>query len=223
MPVAFTAIIAAASRAKEPRLAAERWFARAAQCHCAPGIVMFGGLLTAMANAGDLQAAELWFQRMTSTGVCPDVRAFAAMVAAAAKVQDLRAVREWLQEIRRAGHHPGVMALTTAAAAAARLGDVVSAEGFFAEAATAPKEDANFLDVTAYSAVVDAAAKARDINKAEGWLCRAAAGGEKCQPNAYTYTSVGTAALLDAQRVRAWLDRATLALGVESTQPLLGL
>ncbi|OLQ15014.1 Pentatricopeptide repeat-containing protein, mitochondrial [Symbiodinium microadriaticum] len=230
--VALTAIIAAASKADDPRLAAERWFARptsqpsSRSSQLEPcddtimGEVMFGGLLTAMANAGDLQAAELWFQRMTSTGVCPDVRAFAAMVAAAGKVQDLRAVKEWLQEARNAGHHPGVMALTTAAATAAKLGDVVSAEGFFAEAAAAPKGDDDSLDVAAYSAVVAAAAKAREIHKAERWLCRAAAAGEKCQPNAYTYTSVGTAALLDARRVLAWLDRATFALGFASTQPL---
>ncbi|CAE7681015.1 unnamed protein product, partial [Symbiodinium microadriaticum] len=133
---------------------------------------------------------------------------------------DLRAVKEWLQEARNAGHHPGVMALTTAAATAAKLGDVVSAEGFFAEAAAAPKGDDDSLDVAAYSAVVAAAAKAREIHKAERWLCRAAAAGEKCQPNAYTYTSVGTAALLDARRVLAWLDRATFALGFASTQPL---
>ncbi|CAE7269798.1 unnamed protein product [Symbiodinium pilosum] len=62
--VAMGAVIGAASKDANPRAAAERWFARVSKFHINPSIVMFGGLLTAAANASDFQAANLWTQRI---------------------------------------------------------------------------------------------------------------------------------------------------------------
>jgi len=129
---------------------------------------MLTSVISAAANARDLEAAERWRAKLPEAGVGEDAASWTALLNAAAKVGNLTAAEQHLQRALEGGLRPTTITLNTLIDAAAKAGDASAAERLFNSFRTTGIEP----DVITFTGLINAAGK--QANRRPAGAARAA-------------------------------------------------
>ena len=173
-----------------------------------PDGAAYTAAVAAYLSAGRAREADRLVREMTRANVSAGPRLYNVLIAARGRAGDARGVRAAEAQMRASGVRPNAATHGARVYAYARCGELDLAEKAL-RAGMRAKEPASRPTVRAYTAMVQALARAGRADEANGWVREMREAG--CAPNAHTYTAivdgfaragnpVGAEATVDAMR-----------------------
>ena len=152
-----------------------------------PDGAAYTAAVAAYLSAGRAKEADRLVREMTRANVSAGPRLYNVLIAARGRAGDARGVRAAEAQMRASGVRPNAATHGARVYAYARCGELDLAEKAL-RAGMRAKEPASRPTVRAYTAMVQALARAGRADEANGWVREMREAG--CAPNAHTYTAI---------------------------------